>query len=513
MRKYKVFVSSVQKEMELERLAVSSLIITDPFLSEHLEPVLFDKEPISGQKATRPYLNCLVSCQVYILLMNREYGQLHGSLSATHHEYRHAQKRGMPSLIFVKGRDDSLREEKTLKFFSEIKSDGYTYKRFDDRLDLRIEVRRSLIRILDQEFGITPTEDESKSGMDTLEAASPFETAQTEVSWSQLDYNVAKEWLTKIGDISGKKAQKPVVLNHLRTRGMLWREQESGDYLALAAGILFFGINPSSTFPHCRILVDAYRGNETDPNPEDQITISGPAPVAVQTVIDFVNKNTRHPPRIVGLNRIALDEYPVEAVREAIVNAIAHRNYEDRSRSIMVEVFFDRVVISSPGLPPRPLTLAKLRRGKYRPCSRNPVLAQSMALLKLMEQRGSGLGRMKSAMLDHGLEIPEFDISDGYFQVILKGPGENMDRLRVPASAVQRTIPPSVEEQLNERQKKMYELLIRGHTLTSRFCEKMFDISRPTAASDFSLLVSLGLARIEGKGRSTRYVLETHDNR
>jgi len=249
------------------------------------------------------------------------------------------------------------------------------------------------------------------------------------------------------------------------------------------------------------------------PNPKDQITISSPAPVAVQAVVDFVNKNTRHPLRIVGLTRVVLDEYPVEAIREAIVNAIAHRNYEDRARSIMVEIFYDRVIVSSPGLPPRPLTLAKLRSGKYRPCSRNPVLAQSMALLKLMEQCGSSLGRMKAAMLDHGLEKPEFDLFDGYFQVVLKGPGEDINRLRVPNGAVRYAIPPSVEEQLNERQKKMYELLIQGHTLTSRFCEKKFDISRPTAANDFNLLVNLRLARIEGKGRSTRYVLETRNNR
>jgi len=164
-----------------------------------------------------------------------------------------------------------------------------------------------------------------------------------------------------------------------------------------------------------------------DPNPLDQQTISDPAPITVQAIVDFVKKNTRHPPRIVGLNRVVLDEYPEEAVREAIVNAIAHRNYEDRSRAIMVEVFFDRVVVSSPGSPPQPLTLAKLRRGKYRPCSRNPVVAQSLALLKLMEQRGSGLARMKAAMLDHGLDAPEFAMVDGYFQVVLPGPKDDLD--------------------------------------------------------------------------------------
>jgi len=250
---YKVFISSVQKEMELERLAISSLITTDPFLNEHLIPVLFDKEPISGRKASKPYLDCLDSCQIYILLVSREYGKLQGSISATHLEYRCAQKNKPPSLIFVKGQDDEQREAKTKELFNEIKANGYTYKRFHDRLDLRTEVRRALIKVLEQEFGIAPTENESKSGADTLDAASPFETKQTEILWNQLDYDVAKEWLTKIGDVSEKKIQKDVVLNHLRTRGMLWHKQGTEDYFALAAGIIFLGRKPSSTFPHCRI--------------------------------------------------------------------------------------------------------------------------------------------------------------------------------------------------------------------------------------------------------------------
>jgi predicted HTH transcriptional regulator len=265
-------------------------------------------------------------------------------------------------------------------------------------------------------------------------------------------------------------------------------------------------------FPHCKILADAYRSNDPDPNPQDQDTVSAAAPEAIQAVVDFVKRNTRHPVRIVGLNRIVLDEYPEEAVREAIVNAIAHRNYEDRARSILVEVFFDRIVISSPGLPPKPLTLAKLRRGKYRPCSRNPVLAQCLASLKLMEQRGSGLGRMKAAMLDHGLDVPEFDSEDGYFQLTLRGPAEDLERLRIPPSKDAGFISPAVEHTLNERQKKMIALLIQGQELTSRKCQELFGISGPTAAADFQTLMEAGLARKVGKGRSTRYVLDSGPN-
>jgi predicted HTH transcriptional regulator len=209
--------------------------------------------------------------------------------------------------------------------------------------------------------------------------------------------------------------------------------------------------------------------------------------------------------RVVGLNRVRLDEYPVEALREALVNAVAHRQYEDAGRKIMLEVFADRVVVSSPGLPPAPITLANLRKGKYRPCSRNPVLAHCLSYFHRIEERGSGFRRMRDQMLNHGLDQPLLGTDTGYFQVIFPGPGENIERLRIPET--QLLVTPAVEAQLNERQKKMMLLLVQGEEITSRRCEVEFQVTRDTAARDFNLLIGLDLAKKVGKGRSTRYVL------
>jgi ATP-dependent DNA helicase RecG len=114
--KLRVFISSVQKELEPERSSISGLITSDPFFLEHSEAILFDKEPITGKKASKPYLDSLDTCQIYILLINREYGTPHGDLSATHHEYRHAQLRKLPTLVFVKSNDDHAREERIREF-------------------------------------------------------------------------------------------------------------------------------------------------------------------------------------------------------------------------------------------------------------------------------------------------------------------------------------------------------------------------------------------------------------
>jgi predicted RecB family nuclease len=192
---------------------------------------------------------------------------------------------------------------------------------------------------------------------------------------------------------------------------------------------------------------------------------------------------------------------------EALVNAVAHRQYEDAGRKIMLEVFTDRVLVSSPGLPPSPITLPNLRKGKYRPCSRNPVLAQCLSYFHRIEERGSGFRRMRDQMLNHGLDQPLIGTDTGYFQVVFPGPGENLDRIRVPETRL--TVTPAIEAQLNERQKKMLALLVAGEKLTSRRCEQEFGITRDTASRDFGLLMELGLADRQGRGRSTSYILIT----
>ena len=198
-----------------------------------------------------------------------------------------------------------------------------------------------------------------------------------------------------------------------------------------------------------------------------------------------------------------LDEYPVDALREALVNAVAHRQYEDAGRKIILEIFADRVVLLSPGLPPRPITLASLRRGKYRPCSRNPVLAQCLSYFHRIEERGSGFRRMRDQMLDHGLDKPVIGTDTGYFQVVFPGPGDDIERLKIPDDRLRVT--PAIEAELNERQRRMLKWLVEGRELTSRQCEVEFEISRTVTAGDFRKLVELGLAERIGAGRSTRY--------
>ena len=509
MAELKVFVSSVQKELEDERLLVQNLILTDPFLQQNCTAVLYEFEPASPEDALEECLELVGECQIYLLMIGTEYGHEVNGLSITHQEYRRAKETKVPVLAFIRGPSSLAREAGTKKLLEELKADNFKRKQFGNIIELQKEVRAALVKLLDRQFGVSPTSDENEIADHTIEATSTFESQHLKhVPVTELDLDVGRELILSTREESEPDAlSERELLSALALRGLVVRDPEHSEHFSTAAGLVFLGRDPSAVLPHCRVSADAYHGKELDGAPSDQEDIRGPMPSVVKKVVAFIDRNTRHPMRVVGLNRVRLDEYPTEAIREAVVNALAHRNYENGGRRIMVEVFSDRVVISSPGNPPNPITLAKLRKGTYKPCSRNPVIAQCLSYFHRIEERGSGFRRMRDSMLDHGLEGPKLGMNTGYFQVTLPGPGDDLDRLRVPTSAVGQMIPPSIEEQLNDRQKRIVALMAEGEAVTSRQCVEMFGITRETATRDFSMLIDLGLAEKRGAGRSTRYVL------
>lgn len=200
-----------------------------------------------------------------------------------------------------------------------------------------------------------------------------------------------------------------------------------------------------------------------------------------------------------------LPEYPETALREALVNALAHRDYEDPSQHVIVEVFFDRIVITNPGLPVGHPSLKRLEKGEARSRSRNPLLSQGLVFLGLMEERGTGIRRMRRAMLDHGLELPHVNTDENRFVLTLPGPGDDLGRIKAPASAAA-SLPKSVLEELSKRQRAILVRLAAGEELTSAGMQSDFSVSRETVARDMAALIELKLAQKIGKVRATRYV-------
>jgi len=509
--KLRVFVSSVQKELENERAIVQNLLITDTFLATHCTPVLYEFEPASPVKAVDGCLAKLEGCRVYLLIIGSRYGLPVDGLSITHREYRRAKELGLPVLTFIKGDRKEEREEGTTQLIAEVDSDGPKYKRFNTVIELQKEVRDALVELLRDRFSLIPTSDENETARQTIDATSAFESQSlTRVRWSEVDLAVARRMIAVAEQRKPEELSNEDLLAGALQRGLAWTDADTGEHYTTAAGIVLLAKDPSAVFPQCRILADAYRSTESDSDPRDHEDIRGPMPVAIDRAIAFIDRNTRHPMRVVGLNRVRLDEYPDAALREALVNAVAHRLYEDAGRKIILEVFADHVTVLSPGMPPAPLTLPNLRKGKYRPCSRNPVLAQSLSYFHRIEERGSGFRRMRDQMLNHGLPEPLLGTDTGYFQVTFYGPGENIDRLRVPEA--QLMVTPAVEAQLNERQRGAVQEVLKSGAVASGWLVKAYKITYDTANRDLKGLEQLQILMRQGLGRATKYILREKDN-
>jgi ATP-dependent DNA helicase RecG len=110
--------------------------------------------------------------------------------------------------------------------------------------------------------------------------------------------------------------------------------------------------------------------------------------------------------RYQGLTRTDVPLVPPAAIREAIVNAVAHRDYAITGSKVLLEVFNDRVVVTSPGRLPNGITVESVMRGGN-PRSRNESIANSLLVLRKMEQRGRGWPVMRRAMREHNGTEPE----------------------------------------------------------------------------------------------------------
>jgi len=193
------------------------------------------------------------------------------------------------------------------------------------------------------------------------------------------------------------------------------------------AGIMSFSKYPQGYFPQLCITAVSLPGTEMGETGEDEERfidnqrITGAIPDMLDTAVDFVRRNSR--------NKTIIDddgkrrdkaEYPSRAVREAILNALVHRDYSIHTQNVPVriEMYRDRLeVVNSGGLYGK-ITIDSL--GKVHPDTRNAVLANILELLGVTENRYSGIPTIRSECKKAGLPAPVFEVRRGEFKVTFK---------------------------------------------------------------------------------------------
>lgn len=265
------------------------------------------------------------------------------------------------------------------------------------------------------------------------------------------------------------------------------------------AALLLFGRHPQQWLPNASILAARFNGiTFADRFMKKEIT--GTLPEQLQQAEAFIRENMRSVVRLVGLRHQESLEYPPEAVRELLVNAVAHRDYNQQGDNIHLFIFADRIEVHSPGGLPGPVTLDNLLEARF---SRNAILVQVLSDLGFIERLGYGLDRVVASMHQNGLRPPRFEEAAGSFRVTLFG--ETL--AAQPTTDLDLTAYNHLE--LNPRQQLALGYLGKHRRITNRDYQELCpDVHPETLRRDLVDLVNSDILIKVGDKRATYYILK-----
>lgn len=470
-----LFLSSVQKELQHERRALKEFIEGDALLRRYFEVFLFEDLPAKDRKADDVYLEEVEQCDVYVGLFGNEYGSEDAQgISPTEREFDLATAKAKPRLIFVKGTDDKARHPRMLKLIRKAGSQ-LIRRRFTDVPDLTASVYAALVEYLEQSgdlrmlpFDASPCPRASMSDLPKEKIRSFLEVAKRE-----RNYPLPAE-------TTGEKA-----LAHLNLL-----EDGKPTY----AAILLFGSEPQRFLPTSEVKCLHFHGTEVrKPIPSYQIfkgTVFDLVDQAVNFVLSKIDRSIGT--RAQGVQAPSQYELPKEAVAEAIVNAVAHRDYTSNA-SIQVMLFADRLEVWNPGELPPSLT-PELLRVPHASIPRNPLIAEPLYLVRYIEKAGTGTLDMIARCREDGLPDPDFEQRGGQWVVTIW-----RDWLTEQVIA---------KLNLNDRQKLAIGYLKTQGRISNTEYQQVANSIKKTATRDLRDLKEKGIIEQRGnRGAGVYYVL------
>lgn len=243
------------------------------------------------------------------------------------------------------------------------------------------------------------------------------ETPVLQAGPGAVDVSLVNEYLSHLGQQPVDDSSESALRNELVNMSICI-EVDGGVYPTLG-GLLMFGRDPQRYFPSFLIQCGAYRGEDVTSEAVSEKESRGTITRQIEDAMAFF--------RLVLPQDHALEDstrrrdsfaYPLQALREALVNAACHRDYTITGSSIRVFVFDDRIEIRSPGGLPNTLTLQSMQ---YRQFTRNQIIASFLAGLGYMERRGKGILRIKKLSEEFGCSC-SFDLGpdETEFTVIIR---------------------------------------------------------------------------------------------
>jgi ATP-dependent DNA helicase RecG len=217
------------------------------------------------------------------------------------------------------------------------------------------------------------------------------------------DFDKFNAWLLKSG-IARTAAVEDVIVN------IDAGERTGGKLVLRNAGVLFFAREPRRFFNQAYVTCLLFKGT-SKVDVLDRKDFAGGVVADIEESMRFIQRNTRTAYRIEKLQREEIPEYPMTALREAITNAVMHRDWFLDGANVFIEISEDRIEVSSPGGLPGGMRPEDLGSKSVR---RNPLIADLLHRIDFIEKAGTGIRRMRDGAKELGSPEPAFAM-DGFF--------------------------------------------------------------------------------------------------
>lgn len=419
MKRIRIFISSVQSEFTLERDMLSQYIRTDALLGKFFETFLFEDVPANEASPQQVYLSEVEMSDLYLGIYGNMYGYEDAEgVSPTEREYDRAAELHKTRLIFIKSLEEEKRHPKETALIQKVERD-IVRKTFVDIEDLRTSVYASLVRYLEEKEYIR---------------WQPFDAAfDTNATLDDLDEEKMHEFIV----VARAKRNFPLpensspqkLLTHLSLMDEKGRISNSA--------VLLFGRRPQKFFLISEVKCVQFFGNVVEkPLPAYQIcrgTLFEMIDQATAFVMDRVDLavGTRSEGNTAS---VPTDfELPPDAVKEAIVNAVCHRDYTSNG-SVQVMLFRNRLEVWNPGQLPYGLTVQKLTI-PHKSLPANPLIADPLFWMGYVDKIGTGTEDIITLCKEKGLKDPEYHQEED-FRVVIWRKGDP-DTIQSDPAAIQ----------------------------------------------------------------------------
>ncbi len=302
-----------------------------------------------------------------------------------------------------------------------------------------------------------------------------------EADSEDIDFRAASEFFARVARTIPPSAR--------RSLGLLVKH--AGREFPTRGAVLLFGKERRSIFPDAVIRCARFRELTTE-RFIGQAEIDEYLPTAVESAVAFIERHTLKGAEIGRIRRKDIHEYPPPAIREALINAVVHADYSIGGMNIKVAIFDDRIEITNPGMLPFGMTIEAAVSGVSK--LRNRVIGRVFRELGLIEQWGSGMGRMIAACHNAGLQPPHFEEVGNSFKVTISN--------RYVST-------PSRDEP--QWQKQLTQYLLDHNEISTANAARLWGVSDRTARTRLRQLASKGfLAEIGTSPKDPRrvYVLK-----